>query len=574
MSCRHDRKQSGFLKPTACLRALKRLSVASNGNAAPEKAIGGFPVVCMTCGNLCFSPDALDSHSKAEEHVLWLSLEHMDFLCTRCTAGKGNNFHRVAAVVNFARRDERLDKFLADLETWLKKVGGLEKLRYENVALSDDLKSLKPKASGAVVKDKKKKANEEQPKEGNTSATVAPGSAPLDDPAPMSGKLHGIANVGNTCFFNSVLQVLAHSKSFIEEVNRVASVGEEAADERPELDVEFLLSFSEILAAVKEGNVVARTRKRKKKKSLAFDNSVHPGKVLDQIVGRLPQFSGFMQQDAHELLVEVLRTLEEDEKGIFGLDDEVEEQKKEEESSDAEKQENPDPAKSTFVNKLFSCEMNKIVTCLHCKHSTTRKEEMVALSVDIPEQRADSTIENCISCLSTPVMLLEAEDNGLICDKCSSDSLSSSMAAMSIDSEPTQASSKVKRDASLCEQPSRAPPVLIVHLKRFRAEMNGDELVLKKIKRHVGFGERLEFEIAMEKEDEDCDEEVVGTELCDYELYGVVVHRGHNMSFGHYTCYVRLDGKWWFASDETIYRARIDEVLECQPYMLFYSRIN
>lgn len=61
-----------------------------------------------------------------------------------------------------------------------------------------------------------------------------------------------------------------------------------------------------------------------------------------------------------------------------------------------------------------------------------------------------------------------------------------------------------------------------------------------------------------------------------YLLYAVVQHNGGPCS-GHYLTYRRCStrgNKWVCASDTTVYRASVNEVLKAEAYMLFYCRIN
>ncbi|KAK8704810.1 hypothetical protein V6N13_048422 [Hibiscus sabdariffa] len=70
---------------------------------------------------------------------------------------------------------------------------------------------------------------------------------------------------------------------------------------------------------------------------------------------------------------------------------------------------------------------------------------------------------------------------------------------------------------------------------------------------------------------------------CIYSLVGVVVHSG-TMRGGHYIAYVRVGEKrkgtdtehvgseWYYASDQHVRQASIEEVLRCEAYILFYEQ--
>jgi hypothetical protein len=59
-----------------------------------------------------------------------------------------------------------------------------------------------------------------------------------------------------------------------------------------------------------------------------------------------------------------------------------------------------------------------------------------------------------------------------------------------------------------------------------------------------------------------------------YSLNAVIVHQGGAFG-GHYIAYVRsaADGEWYHTSDSSVRRCTINDVLKCQAYMLFYTRL-
>ncbi|KAJ9156543.1 Cysteine proteinase [Pleurostoma richardsiae] len=97
------------------------------------------------------------------------------------------------------------------------------------------------------------------------------------------------------------------------------------------------------------------------------------------------------------------------------------------------------------------------------------------------------------------------------------------------------------------------PPVLILHLKRFQfdAEGNGTVKIWKKI------GYPLELEIPREVFSRQKRNSVLaeGAGLPKYRLISVVYHHGKNASGGHYTVDLRRqDGREWIRMDDTVLR--------------------
>jgi ubiquitin carboxyl-terminal hydrolase 22/27/51 len=56
-----------------------------------------------------------------------------------------------------------------------------------------------------------------------------------------------------------------------------------------------------------------------------------------------------------------------------------------------------------------------------------------------------------------------------------------------------------------------------------------------------------------------------------YSLYAVIEHRG-SLESGHYVSYVKHNHKWFLCDDEYIYQTSLEDVLQCQAYLLYYIR--
>ncbi|RLN35457.1 ubiquitin carboxyl-terminal hydrolase 2-like [Panicum miliaceum] len=121
---------------------------------------------------------------------------------------------------------------------------------------------------------------------------------------------------------------------------------------------------------------------------------------------------------------------------------------------------------------------------------------------------------------------------------------------------------------------SKAPPVLTINLNRFSQDSHGR---YRKLKGHVRFKEMLDIQPFM---DPRCKENNNTT----YRLVGVVEHLG-TMTGGHYIAYVRaakIGGRqqqssgvksWFYTSDGQVREASLEEVLNCEAYILFYERV-
>jgi hypothetical protein len=133
------------------------------------------------------------------------------------------------------------------------------------------------------------------------------------------------------------------------------------------------------------------------------------------------------------------------------------------------------------------------------------------------------------------------------------------------------------------------PPILTLHLKRFRYESgkkshsgggvgayHGDNgggtcrtIVgssgSEKIEGHVGFDPVLDIKPYLTPQLEQTDLQMG---IC--RLFAVVVHKGKSSHSGHYVAYVHTKDKWWLLNDASVVRSSWDEVRNAEAYMLFY----
>lgn len=140
----------------------------------------------------------------------------------------------------------------------------------------------------------------------------------------------------------------------------------------------------------------------------------------------------------------------------------------------------------------------------------------------------------------------------------------------SSDEEMNSESVKVKRDATKRILINKAPSILTIHLKRFSQDGRGR---LSKLNGHVDFKDTIDLGPYM---DSRCNE--IGEHK--YHLSGVVEHSG-TMRGGHYIAYIRGSRKsligdnsaWYYASDTHVRQVSLQEVLNCEAYILFYEKI-
>lgn len=235
------------------------------------------------------------------------------------------------------------------------------------------------------------------------------------------------------------------------------------------------------------------------------------------------------------------------------------------------------------------------VTCKSCGNVSATVEDAFQLSVSIPEQAATGsryiTATDCLRNFLSETQLSVDAKNGYDCEKCSRPK------------EPSSSISKnskkpALRDASVQLSISRLPRVLVIHLKRLGRT--------KKITQHIQFDPLLDMS-SFVKPSSSSSSSSRRRNRTSYELIAVVVHKGNKRS-GHYVAYVsrsstqlalQLHGNsdavedepefdpraeihtsedptrsWYYISDSVVQSVTLEQVLQCEAYMLFYQQLS
>jgi len=127
----------------------------------------------------------------------------------------------------------------------------------------------------------------------------------------------------------------------------------------------------------------------------------------------------------------------------------------------------------------------------------------------------------------------------------------------------------------------RAPPILVVHLKRFQQTRD----IRSKIGSLVNFPIELQLGHLLVPTSHQCsneeNDEKIGMQSYggtshggyppEYTLYGVVNHMG-GLGAGHYYSYVRKGRKWYCLDDRAVREIKEGDVVTPAAYILFYCR--
>lgn len=162
----------------------------------------------------------------------------------------------------------------------------------------------------------------------------------------------GLVNLGNTCFFNSVMQNLFALDRLRDcYLNMDASAGP--------LTMSLKKLFAETIADAGKKNII------------------NPKAFFGCIVSKAPQFRGYQQHDSHELLRCLLDGLCAEELGF----------KKQISTS---KDVTASNQGSTLVDVLFGGQISSTLCCVECGHSSTVYEPFLDLSLPVPTKQTPS----------------------------------------------------------------------------------------------------------------------------------------------------------------------------------------
>ncbi|XP_037316646.2 ubiquitin carboxyl-terminal hydrolase 44 [Pungitius pungitius] len=486
--------------------------------------------------------------------------------------------------------------------------------RTRSPAAAPPRRSVRPKKAQPAPKPRTRSAAASKPRRKTPSA--APCSArtpvPRKQGAKQSGSpfkrrptvtpgVTGLRNLGNTCYMNSILQVLSHLHVFREcflrldltqalELLASAVQGQLAASPResqsPPTQRRGFQASRGSGAGLSGG--ASRTRsmeliqpKEPSSKHISLCHELHtlfqvmwsgkwalvsPFAMLHSVWQLIPAFRGYAQQDAQEFLCELLDKVQ-----------------RELESTGKHTTTGGVPQKRlikqvlSVVNTIFHGQLLSQVTCLACDHRSNTVEPFWDLSLEFPERYHSNSRESAAqaSCHLTEMLAKFTETEALegniyACEQCNSARRRSS-------SKPGLLTEAQKR-----LMVHKLPQVLRLHLKRFRWSGRNHR---EKIGVHVRFDQLLDIEPYC------CREPSPKAAPCSapsspaspvsprpkhflYDLSAVVMHHGKGFGSGHYTsyCYNTEGGFWVHCNDSKLNVCSVEEVCRAQAYILFYTQ--
>ncbi|MQL93132.1 hypothetical protein Taro_025763 [Colocasia esculenta] len=350
--------------------------------------------------------------------------------------------------------------------------------------------------------------------------------------------LRGLNNLGNTCFMNSVLQVLLHTPPlrsyFLGDRHKRELCGHRRRRKGTAAEAPCLAcDLDGVFSAVFSGD---RT-------------PYSPARFLYSWWQHAANLATYEQQDAHEFFISMLDRIHEKEQPTLcnkGIGD-----------------------CHCIAHRVFSGVLRSDVTCTVCGFTSTTYDPCLDIPLDLEpcvgtaktagsksESFRASTLTGCLDLFTRPEKL--GSDQKLYCQHC-----------------------EVRQDSLKQMSIRRLPLILCFQIKRFQHSVV--RKMSKKIDQHLQlplsldmtpylsssiirnrFGNRI---FAFEGDESDISVELSS----EFEVFAIVAHSG-KLESGHYVTYLRLRDQWYKCDDAWITQVSEGVVRASQGYMIYYMQ--
>ncbi len=368
--------------------------------------------------------------------------------------------------------------------------------------------------------EKKKKKNK---KKGEENSKTKPDFSKFTNNKNYSSDFKGLKNFGNSCYSNVVIQILTSIPEFINTLYKRYSLVENENDLF--LDFPILSRVIEIISNYKSKNTTLAANYLKEIVN-KFDISGSQNDAHEFLVFLLDQLNSELMKI--EVKYKISNHINNDNCNINKIDDiNNEEGEWEEVKKDGKTMKQTNSLKNfntSILGDIFQGIIKQDIIQKGKSSSNCQIEPFFTLHLDNNEQTIEAMFERFFK-----KKMIEGSD---------------------------------KYIQSFIE---KCPNIFIVNPKGFYYDKNSQTIV--KIKKAIIFGEKLIL-------NKNYVSPYLRNKNIEYELIGIIVHKGSLATEGHYICYCKnnKDKTWFYLDDNKVIKVSEDIIQKIRPYILFYKK--
>uniref|UniRef100_A0A3Q3GTU1 Ubiquitin carboxyl-terminal hydrolase n=1 Tax=Labrus bergylta TaxID=56723 RepID=A0A3Q3GTU1_9LABR len=327
--------------------------------------------MCLKCGHRGCGRHSENKHAikhydtpRSEPHCLVISLDNWSVWCYICDDE-----------VQYSRTGH-----LAQLVTNLRKLASADPIkRPQKMKEEDNLREDEKKIETVKVEESENKENKDRQKKSIKKESVAKLEKPDTSEESSVVSVKGLSNLGNTCFFNAVIQSWLVAINVFDSVYYSPNCSNKRLQEPVTVQLDqpgsLTLAMCQLLNEIKQS-----------KKGV-----VTPRELFTQVCKKAARFKGFQQQDSQELLRYLLDGMraEEIKRVSSGITEVLKESTKSKDSEQLKtlvKEYEKNGCPKNLVDHVFGGETTSTVMCQQCKTVSVVTEMFLDLSLPVSDE--------------------------------------------------------------------------------------------------------------------------------------------------------------------------------------------
>uniref|UniRef100_A0A3P9JQN2 Ubiquitin carboxyl-terminal hydrolase 16 n=1 Tax=Oryzias latipes TaxID=8090 RepID=A0A3P9JQN2_ORYLA len=337
--------------------------------------------MCLTCGHRGCGRNSENQHAikhyetpRSSPHCLVISLDNWSVWCYICDND-----------VQYSRTG-----YLAQLVTNIKKQNAADPAKRPEKRVKDEASVLDSKEDSETAN-----AEESENKENNSTRyknknSMKESAGKTQNCITTEGStvipVKGLSNLGNTCFFNAVIQNLSQTQLLRETLNKVTG-------EKLNLDIKpASLDLEPIVVNLEQpGSLTWAMCHLLNEIQLSKKSVVTPRELFTQVCKKAARFKGFQQQDSQELLRYLLDGMraEEQKRVSTGIMEELKLTNTDKDGDGLKtlaKEYEKNGLPKNFVDQVFGGEMTSTIMCQQCKTVSVVTEMFLDLSLPVVDE--------------------------------------------------------------------------------------------------------------------------------------------------------------------------------------------